>query len=109
MRLYKCGNCGHVMEREEVDWRREKYDQEAFDEFPFCPWCGSDDIEIGQACEVCNAEPGDDFLGDLFVCGSCARHIGETMSKHIEQIATEEGLDYTTAKEWVLAWAEANW
>ena len=109
MRLYKCGNCGHVMERDEVDWRREKYDEPTFDEYPFCPRCGSDDIEFGQSCEYCEADIAESWLGSFQVCQKCKELILTDIEKNIDGFAQDRAIDYKTAKEWFLGWAEERW
>lgn len=109
MRMYECGNCGKVMDIDAVDWRREKYDQEAAGLYPFCPDCGSDDVAEATPCEMCEEKPGQDFLGDYYLCPDCANRIREAVNRKIDELEAEEGLDWKTAKEWVLAWASANW
>ena len=81
MTLYKCWNCGAVMEREEVVWKFQKFDQPAYDMYPFCCRCGSDDVSAEHACDICEAQPADDFLGVLHVCAGCARHIREAVER----------------------------
>lgn len=108
MNLYKCWNCGAVMEREEVVWRHEKFDEPAFNLYPFCCACGSDDVTAEHACDLCESQPADDFLGDMHVCAGCARHIRDSVEKHVEALAKEEALDYRSAKDWFLAWADSQ-
>lgn len=108
MTLYKCWNCGAVMEREEVVWKFQKFDQPAYDMYPFCCRCGSDDVSAEHACDICEAQPADDFLGVLHVCAGCARHIREAVERHIDALAKEEALDYRSAKEWFIAWSDSQ-
>lgn len=109
MRLYKCNNCGALMEREEVAWHREKYDEPAFSMYPSCRACGSDDITVGESCEWCDADLAVGDLGAFHVCAKCRELILGDISKEVDEFAHRRGVDYLTAKEWFIGWADANW
>lgn len=107
--IYRCNNCGAMMTFEEVDWRYEKYDMQAFESFPYCSHCGSDDIYGGDPCGMCGLDIGGWIVGDISVCDNCKEQILADVSKSIDDFAQARSLDYRTAKDWFIAWAEMNW
>jgi len=109
-RLYKCNDCGRIAEREEMSWTDLIYDQKDLRGFvhPICPACGSDDIDYGESCEYCQADIGEEWLGNFLVCEKCNRILMASVEEAVQDYAAKNQTDYSTAKEWFLGWAENN-
>ena len=110
MRLYKCNECGGIYEREEMKWTDYKYDEKDLRGFqwPVCPRCGSENVDFGSSCEWCNADLASEFLGDMYVCKKCFDQIVADVTKTVDEFASKSGIEYSTAKEWFIGWAEEN-
>lgn len=67
----KCLNCGHIFEDGEELRKSEKVGEfwgaPAYEEYPLCPLCESDEVEETCNCEICGGE----FTSDELCCGVC--------------------------------------
>lgn len=111
MRLYRCDDCGRIYEREEMDWTDQIYDQKDLRGFvyPVCPHCGSDQVEAGHSCDVCETNMGEVWMGDILVCNTCKEHILKSVTARVEALAKDEKLSFDEARDWIIGWAESVW
>ena len=113
MRLYICQDCGGIFEREEVEFTDQVPYANEKDRrgwlYPVCPRCGSDDIGVGDVCDRCEAAPADTYLGDVCLCRRCKDYVVGHITRHVRALSEEEGVDYETAKQYVIGWSELNW
>ena len=69
MKTCICNSCRNLFDEDEIHWRREYvaefWGMPAYDDFPYCPFCGSENFE--EYCEETPEVTEFEYKGNIYV------------------------------------------